>query len=327
LLISFLHIVFGELTPKSIAILYPENITLSLSIPLKILHFIFKPFIYVLNGTANLTLRLFGLEPQNENEEIHTSEELRFIIEESTKSGTIEDTESELIENIFDFKNTPVKQIMIPRNQIAALPKDASVDDIWEHIIERGYSRIPIYEKEIDHIVGVVFGKDLLTLIKNPKLIILEDILRKPIFVNENDMIQELLKRMQKTHIQLSIVYNEFGGTAGFITIEDILEEIVGEIQDEHDEEENLIESKMDGEWEISASISISDVNDFLNEPLPESEVYETLGGFILNQIGRIPQVDETITINSYNFTILEGNQRKIEKIKIQLLRDNVPIS
>jgi CBS domain containing-hemolysin-like protein len=125
-----LHIVFGELTPKSIAILYPENVTLGLSIPLKILHFTFKPAIYVLNGTANLTLRLIGIRPQNEHKEVHTSEELRYIIEESTRNGNVENAESELIENIFDFKNTPVKQIMIPRNQIIALSNEATVEDI-----------------------------------------------------------------------------------------------------------------------------------------------------------------------------------------------------
>jgi CBS domain containing-hemolysin-like protein len=324
--ISFLHIVFGELAPKSIAILYPENITLGLSIPLKIIHFIFKPFIILLNGSANLFLRVFGIEPPVESEETHSSEELRYIIEESNRGGVIEDSESKLIENIFDFKSIPVKQIMVPRNKIEALKKDANMDEILSCFIERGYSRIPIYEVEIDNIIGIVFGKDLLALINSPGLIILEDILRQPINVNEDDLIQDVLKQMQKTHIQLAIVLNEFGGTAGLITIEDILEEIVGEIQDEHDDEETLVEKKLDGDLEISSSITIDDVNEFLEEPLPQSEAYETLGGYILNSIGRIPSQGEVITIGSHFFTIMDSNERKIEKVIIKEHKDKLDV-
>ena len=323
MLISFLHIVLGELAPKNIAILYSENVTLGLSIPLKIIHFILRPFIILLNGAANYFLKIIGIQPPDETERMHTSEELRYIIEESTKVGTIENTESELIENIFDFKSIPVKQIMVPRNKIVALKKDNDINDIVNHFIECGYSRIPIYDTDIDDIVGIVFGKDLLTLLNNPKQIILKDILRKPINVNEDDLIQDVLKRMQKTHIQLAIVLNEFGGTAGLITIEDILEEIVGEIQDEHDEEENLVEEKLDGVLEILSSITINDVNEFLKEPLSENDLYETLGGYILNSVGRIPQKGEVINIDKYIFTIIEGDERKIEKIRIKEIDKN----
>ena len=328
-LITFLLIVFGELVPKSIAILYPENLALSVSIPLKILHFIFKPFIYILNGAANLVLKMIGLELPKDGDKHLSSDELRLILEESSKSGAIEDSEHELIENIFDFANTPVKQIMVPRNNIEAMKKSSTVDEIWEFIIERGYSRIPIYDKDIDDIVGVIYGKDILTLIKNPNLIILEDIMRKPIFVNESDRIQDILKRMQRTHIQLAIVFNEFGGTAGLVTIEDILEEIVGEIQDEHDEETALIESNREGFFELSSSMSIDDVNDFIQEKLsleseeliPENDDYETIGGYILSEIGRIPKIGEEVSLGNYLFTILEGNERKIERIKIEQIQ------
>jgi CBS domain containing-hemolysin-like protein len=318
-LISFLHIVFGELAPKSIAIIYSENVTLGLSIPLKIIHFVFKPFIFLLNGTANLFLKIFGIRLQNETEEPHSSEELRVIIEESTKVGTIKDTESKLIENVFDFKSIPVKQIMIPRNKIIALKKDSNINDILNCFIEYGYSRIPIYDGDIDNnIIGIVFSKDLLKFINAPVQFVLENVLREPITLNEDDLIQDVLIRMQKTHIQIAIVLNEFGGTAGLITLEDIIEEIVGEIQDEYDDEEELVEEKLDGAIDISASITINDVNDMLKEPLPESEVYETLGGYILHSIGRIPTKNEQIVIGQHTFTIIESNERKIEKIQIK---------
>jgi CBS domain containing-hemolysin-like protein len=316
--ISFLHIVFGELAPKSLAILYAESITIGLSIPLKILHFIFKPFIVLLNGSANLVLKIFRITPPKESDTFHTPDEIRYILEESTKSGALEDTEHTLLENVFDFADTPVKQIMSPRNNIEAVEKHSHIDSILETFIEKGYSRIPVFDKGIDNIIGVIYGKDLLTWTKHPNLIILEDILRKPIFVNEDDMIHNVLKRMQKTHIQLAIVINEFGGTAGLITIEDILEEIVGEIQDEHDEEVDLIETKTEGIWEVSAALPIDDVNDFLIEELPDSENYETIGGYVLSAIGRIPIENEIITIGNSIFTILEASERKIEKIRIE---------
>lgn len=326
-LISFLHIVFGELAPKSLAILYPENVTLSLSIPLRILHFIFKPFIYILNGAANMVLKVVGLEPPKEGE-IHSSDEIRLILEESSKSGAIEEAEHELIENIFDFADTPVKQIMIPRNNIEAVEKHSTADEICEMIIEKGYSRIPVYDKDIDNIVGIIHGKDLLTLIKNPTLIILDDIIRKPFFVNENERIQDVLKRMQKIHIQVAIVYNEFGGTAGLISIENILEEIVGEIQDEHDEEVDLIDTVNEGFLEVDASIAINDLNYFIKNAdwqLSENENYETVGGYILNAICRIPQTGETITIGNNIFYILSANERKIDKIKIEFIKPESP--
>jgi CBS domain containing-hemolysin-like protein len=322
ILISFLHIVFGELAPKSIAILYPENVTIALSIPLRILHFIFKPFIIILNGTANSFIKLIGFEPPKGNEFHHSSEEIRLILEESSKSGIIEDSEHKLLDNIFDFADTPVKQIMVPRNNIDAVGKEANSNEIWETIIDGGYSRIPIYDKDIDNIIGIVYGKDLLVMIKNPTFIILDDIMRKPLFVNEDDKISDVLKRMQRTHIQLAIVYNEFGGTAGLITIEDILEEIVGEIQDEHDEEATLIESNKEGFWEVDASMTINDVNDFIQEKFPESDDYETIGGYIISTICRIPNVNEVIKIGDYSFTIIQGTNRKIERVKIDINRE-----
>ena len=324
ILISFLHIVFGELAPKSIAILYPENITISLSIPLKILHTVFKPFIYILNGTANFSLKLLGFELVKEVGPYHSSEEIRLILEESTISGAIEGAEHKLIENIFDFADTPVKQIMTPRNKIQAIEKNFSIDELWETIVEKGYSRIPVYDKDIDNIVGIIYGKDLLNLKKNPNLIIMSDIIRKPLFVNENARIKDVLKQIQKIHIQLAIVYNEFGGTAGLISIEDILEEIVGEIQDEHDEDITLIDSINEGFLEMDASMSINDLNDFIkNETwkLPENENYETVGGYILNAICRIPQTGEIITVGNNIFHILAANERKVEKIKIEFIQ------
>ncbi len=316
-LITILHIVLGELVPKSIAILYPENITMVISIPLKIFHTLFKPFIFILNGMANFLIRIVGLETPKENDEHHSPEEIRMLLEDSSKSGEIESEEHKLLDNIFDFSYTPVKQIMVPRDKIVALEKNEPIEIIIETLIENGYSRIPLYDTEIDNIIGMVYGKDLLTLINNKNLIILNDIIRKPLFIDEDEMIQNVLKTMQSSHIHFAIVVNEFGGTSGLVTLEDILEEIVGEIQDEHDDEEVLVKTKSNQDFEVNSSLAINDINDFLPEPIPDNNNYETLGGYILTILGRIPKQDEKIKIDNYIFTIIEASDRKIEKVHI----------
>ena len=317
ILITILHIVLGELVPKSLAILYPENIAMVVSVPLKIFHTIFKPCIIILNGTANFLIRIIGLEPPKENEEHHSPEEIRMLLEDSTKKGEIEQEEHKLLDNIFDFSDTSVKQIMVPRNKIIALEKDSSLETILETLIENGYSRIPLYDNEIDNIIGMIYGKDLLTLINNKNLITLNDIIRKPLFIDEEEMIQDVLKTMQSSHIHFAIVVNEFGGTSGLVTLEDILEEIVGEIQDEHDDEEVLVTASSNQEFDVDASLAINDINDFIPEKIPDSDNYETLGGYIITILGRIPKESEKIKIDNYIFTITEASTRKIEKVHI----------
>lgn len=317
-LISFLHIVFGELAPKSIAIIYPEKVTIALSIPLKIIHFILKPFIVLLNGTSNMVLKIFGLHIPDESETQHSTEEIRMIIEENSKYGGMENTEQQLLENIFDFTETPIKQVMVPRNNIEAMDKKSELNEIIDKMLECGYSRIPIYEDEIDNIVGIIYGKDLLKIVREPQKFNIDNIIRKPLFFKENELLHDVLKKIQKTHIQMAIVYNEFGGTAGLVTIEDILEEIVGEIQDEHDAEDSMFEATTETSWEIAASLPIHDVNDFAHIEIPESENYETLSGYITSVLSRIPTTNEVFSIGNYKFTILNANDRKIEKVKIE---------
>lgn len=318
--ITFLHIVFGELAPKSLAIQYPEKVTLSVSLPLRVFYFVFQPFIWVLNSIANKFIKIIGLQSPNEQEQLHSSEELRYLLEESSKSGLIDTEEHELLENVFDFAETPVKQIMVPRTRITAIDKNMHIDKIIEKFIEEGFSRLPVYDGSIDNIVGEIYGKDLLNLMANRNLIAFTDIIRPPFLVSEDEKIHKLLKTMQREHAHLAIVLNEFGGVAGLVTLEDIIEEIVGEIQDEYDEEEPMAEETAKNEFEIDAFITIDDANEFLPEPLPESEDYETLSGYITSNLGRIPLIDESFVIERYRFTILQGSERRIEEVKIELI-------
>lgn len=318
-LITFLHIVFGELAPKSLAIQYSEQVALGLSFPLRVFYVLFKPFIWVLNNFANMMLRMIGVKPPSEGSEMHSPEELKYLIAESSKSGVIDDTEQKMIENVFDFAETQVRQIMIPRNKIVGIEVNMTKEETIDVIIEEGYSRLPVYEGRIDNIIGMVFAKDILALLRNSEDFNLKDILRKPYFVSEENMIDDLLRALQKRKMHIAVVLNEFGGTAGLVTLEDILEEIVGEIQDEYDEEAPLLKKLSEKEYSISAEMIIDDANDYLPIDLPESEDYETVGGLITSETGRIPEVGEIIEFEEFFARIVERTTRQIQTVVIKI--------
>ena len=317
--ITILHIIFGELAPKSIAIQKAEQTTLAISLPLRFFYILFSPFIWVLNSLANLILRLFGFQAVEKEEEMHSSDEIRIILEESSKSGAIGTSEHELLENVFEFQDTPIKQIMVPRRKIQGVEIGLSSEDIVKKFISEGYSRMPVYEKTIDNIIGIIHAKDLLNMLSNENIIVIEDIIRPPFNVQEDEKIKVLLNRMQRDKILMAIVIDEFGGTAGLVTMEDIIEEIVGEIQDEYDEESPIVESINEYNFIIRADAAISDVNDFLPIPLPESDDYETIAGLIIDETGSIPELNEIIDLENYESKILKRSKRSIETIKLSL--------
>ena len=278
IIITFLHIVLGELAPKSLAIQRSEAVALGISIPLKAFYILFRPFIWALNSVANLLLALIGIQSVKE-QDLHSAEELRYLIEESSKSGMIELNEQEMIENVFVFQKTMASEIMIPRGKIIGLEISMNPEMIVETVIEQGYSRMPVYKETLDNIIGIVYAKDLLTMMSLSDLIVLQDIVRPVTFIQETDKIHTLLTKMQKQRFHIAVVLDEFGGTAGLVTLEDIMEELVGEIQDEYDEEKPIVESKNAEEWTISADASIADVNEFLPYPFPESKNIKLLAG------------------------------------------------
>lgn len=319
--ITILHIVFGELAPKSLAIQRPESTSLALSVPLRFFYFIFSPAIWFLNGFSNLLLRAIGITPMH-GSEVHSSEELRLIFEQSKESGTMQDSQHELLENVFEFNDRMVKQIMVPRTKLAALDIEASEDKILDMVFNEGYSRIPIYKETIDNIVGLLYVKDLLIVIRRGEPIVLEQLIRPAYFVPETKKINRLLQHFQRSHIHMAIVSDEFGGVSGIVTMEDIMEELVGEIQDEYDEEVPLVEKIGDFEYKVSTAASILDANDFLPYPLPEGEDYETVGGLINVIYGTIPEVGETAVFDEYKFKVLEKSQRNIETVLLTVTEE-----
>jgi CBS domain containing-hemolysin-like protein len=321
-LLTILHVTIGEQIPKMIGIKYCMPTTLAIAWPMRVFYFIFSPFIWFLNQSSNLVLRLMGIK-QGSDEDVHTEEELRLILTESEEGGAIKPSENELIQNVFDFDDRIVKQIMVPQNRVVALDVELGKNEITKKIIEEGFSRIPLFLGDIDHVIGIVHTKDLLKALIENRFKSLKEIMRPAHFVPESMKINELLREFQKNHIQMAIVTNEFGATAGIITMEDIIEELVGEIQDEHDEEKPNVEKKSETEFIVNAQTTISDLNESLPIAIPENPHYETVSGYINFIFGRIPAVNDKRFKDGYEIIILKRSRQSVESVKFKVSETN----
>jgi CBS domain containing-hemolysin-like protein len=314
--ITILHIVFGELAPKSFAIQRPETTTLWLAAPLNIFYWIFRPFIFVLNGFSNFVLRLIGITPLKEAE-VHSPEELRMMVEQGKKSGVIEARKYEIIRNAFDFAERAARQAMVPRTHVFGINKVQPISQTIDKILENGYSRVPVYEGTIDHIVGIIFTKDLLPKLKGGGDFKIDDIMRPAHYIAANKKLIDIMRDFQKQHIQFAIVVDEFGGTEGVITMEDVLEELVGEIQDEYDSETPLIEKLEDRKFRVQGSATLIALNEMLPRPLPENDIYVSLAGMLIDIVGRIPNVGESINYDDYTFIVMKRIKNQIILVDI----------
>src|SRR5476651_1230699 len=321
-LITVFHIVFGELAPKSIAIQRSVRTVMAVSVPLRIFFVIFRPFIWTLNTFANFILRLLGITTVPGGEAHHSSEELQYLLDQGKETGALDSSEHELIQNVFDFNERVVKNIMVPRTKISGIDLNTTKEELLESIITEGYSRMPVYDDVIDKIVGIVHAKDILPLLARNQEIVLKDIIRKPYFVPETKKINDLMAELQQKRIQIAIVLDEFGGTAGMVTLEDIVEELVGEIQDEFDEEKPIVEKINDKEFVVNALAPIYDVNEHLPHDLPEDGDFDTVSGWLGHIFGKIPEVGEQSESNGYNITVLKKSDQNIESVKLELLID-----
>ena len=318
--ITFLHIVFGELAPKTLAIQRSVRTAMAVSLPLRFFYVVFRPAIWLLNTFANFILSIFGVKTIHGEEAHHSSEELQYILEQGKESGAIDSSEHELIKNVFDFNERVVKNIMVPRTKISGIDLDTNSAELLETLITEGYSRMPVYDDVIDKIIGIVHAKDILPLLARNEDIILKNIIRKPYFIPETKKISDLMAELQQKRIQIAIVLDEFGGTAGMVTLEDIVEELVGEIQDEYDEEKPIVEKVNDREFIVNALASIYDVNEQLPHDLPEDGDFDTVSGWLGDIFGKIPDVGEQKEANGYNITVLKKSDQNIESVKLELL-------
>ncbi|MBU3678398.1 MAG: HlyC/CorC family transporter [Candidatus Kapabacteria bacterium] len=321
-IITVLHIVVGEQAPKTYAIRRSEAVTLAVAFPLRAFYVIFKPVVVSLNWMSNAMLGITGIEQAGEHD-VHSPEELRYLIAESSKQGALEVSEQELIDNVFEFTETTASQVMVPRSKITAIDVDTPIDELLDIVMIEGYSRLPVYRGSIDTIIGIIYAKDLLTLMHHRNLVIVQDILHAPYFVQEDVKLKRLLRDMQRDKVHMAVVLDEFGGTAGLLTLEDIMEELVGNIQDEYDDEAPMHAQQSPGSFELDAAIRIDEANEFLPEPLPESDDYETLGGLINVRAGRIPVAGDTVVIDGYSCTILAASPRRVERVRVTRRADS----
>jgi CBS domain containing-hemolysin-like protein len=315
--IGFLIVVFGELVPKSLALRYAEAIALRIAGPLHIISTVFRYPSRILVLASNLILAPLK-DSTTFTESRFSEEEFKLILEEGAKTGVIDKTQRELIESVFEFTDTTAKEVMIPRPDVVALNIDMPREKIIKIVLEEGYSRMPVYRDTIDNIVGIVYTKDLLGLMEYRNIIIIQDVIRPAYFVHETTKISRLLRDLQRQRLHMAVVIDEFGGTEGIITMEDIIEEIVGEIHDEYDEELKDIESVGDGSFLVNARTQIKAFNERFQVELPQTDEYETISGFLYKLTGRIPELNEEILYENLKFTIVKKSQRRIRLVRVR---------
>lgn len=316
--ISLLHIVLGEQIPKLIAIRHSISVSYLVARPLRVFQIIGFPFIWLFDSLTQIVMRLLKIEG-NGHHDLHSEEEIKLLLTESEEGGMIWEASNELIQNVFEFDDRTVRQIFVPRSRIYAIDIDEDFDKHLDTITIEWYSRIPVYRGSIDEIVGVVYLKDFLPAFRTNTKIDLHRLVRPAHFVPQNQKIEQLLKDFQRLHIQMAVVTNEHWETAGIVTLEDIMEELVWEIQDEHDTEEDIVLEKRPGTYIVRTESTIADANDFLPLPLPESPEYDTVSGFINTVFGRIPNAGEMIDYGEYDITVLRRGKNTVELIKMQV--------
>lgn len=315
-IITFLHIVLGELAPKTLALERAEKTALAIALPMLIFYKTFYYPIRLLDWAGTRTVRLFGLHPTGEHASIYTEDELRQLIKISQESGHLEEEERQLINRVFDFSDSDVRDAMIPRVSVHAIASNATIEDTKSAFRELGYSRLPVYSERLDNIVGVLFRRDLEPFLESPDGFDLESLLHAPLYIPETAKLGPVLRQMQSTNTHLGIVIDEHGGMEGIITLEDLLEEIVGEINDEFDEEvRSQIIEQSPGKYLLDGMLAIRDANRRLNLNLPEDDGYTTIAGFLMARAGRLLAVGETVEYDGSIFKVERTHKRRILRI------------
>lgn len=323
--ITALHIVLGELAPKTLALQRSERTALTVARPLEVFYTIFRPAIAVLNGAGNWVVRRLGLRPASGHELVHSVEELEILIESSKRAGVLNEEEARLLGRVFDFSERPAHRIMTPRTEIIAAPDTVTLPQLLAIAREQNVSRVPIYHGTIDNIVGMVLLKDLFRALPEPRNgavppFDIHEIMRPVLLVPETISIDELLKRMREQKLHLAILLDEFGGTAGLVTMEDIIEEIFGEIRDESDidETEEEIVTTEHGAL-IDGHTDIQDVNERFGLALDDSE-YDTIGGYVFGALGRAPRVGDQVDVGGYRFEVVALDGMRISHVRLTRL-------
>lgn len=322
-IITGLHIVLGELTPKTMAIQNVEKIMLSVALPMLVFHRVMYPFVWLLNHVANWVAHRMGFHTASEGDDAHTEEEIRLLMEESHRQGLIDDTEVDFVDNVFDFTDLNVREIMTPRTDMVCLYLENTMEENIQTILEEQLTRYPICREDKDHIVGFLHVKDLMRVMAEGRKPNLRRLARKALIVPESMDVSVLLKTMQKQRSQMAIVVDEYGGTAGMVTIEDIVEEIVGDIQDEFDEERPTAERRGKRIFSVDAKMLLEELEDILEIDIEDEDV-DTVGGWLYDQIGQTPRVGQMAAAGGNLFYVEEVDGVRITRVLIHCAEDLV---
>jgi putative hemolysin len=318
--IVYVELILGELVPKALALRYTDTVAVIVAWPLDILARFSRMLIAFLTASTRAVLFLFGIRDIGHRTFV-SEEEIKHLVKEGRQQGVLDQTEEELIHSVFEFSETPVKKVMVPRPKIFGLDVNTPPEDVAHAIIESGFSRVPVYDGTPDNMVGVVYVKDVLRLLEKKQPVVLRKILHPVHFVPETKKVGELLKELQKRRTHLALVIDEHGSLVGLVTLEDLLEEIVGEIQDEYDWEERPVEKLRDGSLVVDGTVSAAELRQKYDIPIPESEDFNTVAGFMLDCLGAVPRGGEVVQVGDYRLTVVDVEKNRISKVKI----DKVP--
>jgi len=318
--ISFLHIVFGELMPKMIALERAERIALVTARPLQLFARIFRAPLWAFNATGSNLGRLLGLRTTLDHASVYTETELRQLVDVARESGYLRAEERRLIHRVFEFSDTLVREAMVPRTEMAAISSDCSLEDMTKAFEKFRYSRLPVYRESLDDVIGFIHSKDVMPYILRPEQFQLQDVLQPPLYVVDTARLEDVLRQMQKAKAHFGFVVDEHGGLEGIITLEDLLEEIVGDISDEHDEEVNeQITSVSDEVYTLAGGLAVRDLNRRLKLSLPESEAYTTIAGFLMTEAGHVLKPGEKVEYNGLLFQIDRVERRRVISVRLEV--------
>jgi CBS domain containing-hemolysin-like protein len=318
-IVTYGHVVFGELAPRGAALNHPEEVARWLVPPLLVFAWIVSPVTWLLNRSADRVLRLFGQEPAREEENVHSSQELRILVEQSQEVGALERQDAALIEGVFEFSEKNAREVMTPRTAIDALDVEATLDEAVSLVIETQRSRYPVYEDTLDNIIGLVLAKDLIPLLRDPPSAFTVRAMMRPVHVVPGSReVEEVLADFKRLKEHMAVVLDEYGGTAGIVTMEDLLEEIVGEILDEYDESELPPTNVPDADVLIPGSLNIGEMNERFGLEVPDDD-YTTIGGYVFGALGRLPVVNDRVTASHAVFTVKKMDGRRIETLAVDL--------
>lgn len=325
LILGYFNLVLGELVPKRIAMHNPEKVSLAVAPIVRFVFTIAKPLVALLSVSTNAILKLLHIDPTSQTEQV-TEEEIRMMVDVGNEEGSIEKDEADMIDNIFEFDDITAEDVMTHRTDVAAVENTATVMDVIHLAMEKGFSRIPVYEEDIDNIIGIVYAKDMLQCITETAEEMssqpITPFIRKAIFVPESNRCADLFKTFKEKKMQMAIVVDEYGGTSGIVTMEDLLESIVGNMQDEYDHEEEEYQKVSDNVFTLDGSMSLEDVEELLGTNIDSEEDYDTLSGLITDTLDRIPAKNEhpSVRIGNVEFTVLMTEERRIAKLRAEIL-------